>query len=193
MSIAGIAKEVATISVSALVFGDELTPLNITGVAVTVCGEFAHSLYWCRFDAAPYLSPIFSKKKKRTTFLRIGIGLFTHHKYRKRLESDIPLDPHGKPFDPEDDGGLGPGSIALRDGYGITVARHGDGGTAAVRLWYHSPVPHDGYSDTLAMQLEPLLLVGEGTQDENSVIFDSDVDASVSDDDSDAASGSLDP
>lgn len=39
MSIAGIAKEVATISASALLFGDELTPLNITGVAVTVCGK----------------------------------------------------------------------------------------------------------------------------------------------------------
>jgi hypothetical protein len=39
MSIAGIAKEVATISASALVFGDELTPLNITGVLVTVCGK----------------------------------------------------------------------------------------------------------------------------------------------------------
>jgi len=137
MSIAGIAKEVATISASALLFGDELTPLNITGVAVTVC----------------------------------GIGLFTHHKYRKRLESDIPLDPHGQPLDPEDDGGLGPGSIALRDGYDITSAGHGDGGTAA---------------------LEPLLLAEEGTQDEGSVIFDSDVDASTSDDDSDAASGSLD-
>ncbi|KAI0041751.1 TPT-domain-containing protein [Auriscalpium vulgare] len=38
MSIAGIAKEVATITVSAWFFGDELTPLNITGVAITVCG-----------------------------------------------------------------------------------------------------------------------------------------------------------
>jgi solute carrier family 35 protein C2 len=45
MSIAGIAKEVATISVSALLFGDELTPLNITGVAVTICGE----LMWHSF------------------------------------------------------------------------------------------------------------------------------------------------
>ena len=44
MSIAGIAKEVATISASALLFGDELTPLNITGVAVTVCGESTHPL-----------------------------------------------------------------------------------------------------------------------------------------------------
>jgi len=40
MSIAGIAKEVATISVSAWFFGDQLTPLNITGVAITVCGAY---------------------------------------------------------------------------------------------------------------------------------------------------------
>ncbi|KAG1716084.1 hypothetical protein ID866_1056 [Astraeus odoratus] len=38
MSIAGIAKEVSTITVSAWFFGDELTPLNITGVAITTCG-----------------------------------------------------------------------------------------------------------------------------------------------------------
>ncbi|KAH9986747.1 triose-phosphate transporter family-domain-containing protein [Russula compacta] len=99
MSIAGIAKEVATISVSALLFGDELTPLNITGVAVTVC----------------------------------GIGLFTHHNYRKRLESDVPLDPHGQPLDAEGDVGLGRGSIALRDGYGMPSVAHADGGPAAVR------------------------------------------------------------
>ena len=39
MSIAGIAKEVSTITISAWFFGDVLTPLNITGVAVTVCGK----------------------------------------------------------------------------------------------------------------------------------------------------------
>ena len=38
MSIAGIAKEVTTITISAWLFDDELTPLNITGVAITVCG-----------------------------------------------------------------------------------------------------------------------------------------------------------
>lgn len=38
MSIAGIAKEVTTISISAWFFGDQLTPLNIVGVAITVCG-----------------------------------------------------------------------------------------------------------------------------------------------------------
>jgi hypothetical protein len=39
MSIAGIAKEVTTIMVSSMVFGDELTPLNITGVGITIVGE----------------------------------------------------------------------------------------------------------------------------------------------------------
>ncbi|KAG9316194.1 triose-phosphate transporter family-domain-containing protein [Chiua virens] len=38
MSIAGIAKEVSTITISAWFFGDELTPVNITGVVITVCG-----------------------------------------------------------------------------------------------------------------------------------------------------------
>lgn len=38
MSIAGIAKEVTTITVSAWFFGDKLTPLNITGVSITICG-----------------------------------------------------------------------------------------------------------------------------------------------------------
>ncbi|KAH9163933.1 triose phosphate transporter [Lactarius sanguifluus] len=127
MSIAGIAKEVATISVSALLFGDELTPLNITGVAVTVC----------------------------------GIALFTHHKYRKRLESDVPLDPHGRPLDPEDEAELGPGSIALRDDY-RPAPPDSDGGTA----------------------LEPLLPASEGLQANGHILFDSDVDNS---DDSDEA------
>ncbi len=38
MSIAGMAKEVATISVAAWLFGDELTPLNFVGLAITVGG-----------------------------------------------------------------------------------------------------------------------------------------------------------
>ncbi|KAG7090946.1 hypothetical protein E1B28_010017 [Marasmius oreades] len=67
MSIAGIAKEVTTITISAWFFGDQLTPLNITGVAITVC----------------------------------GIVLFTYHKYRKSLESTVPLDGHGNPINLE--------------------------------------------------------------------------------------------
>ncbi|KAG5731801.1 hypothetical protein E4T56_gene1578 [Termitomyces sp. T112] len=38
MSIAGIAKEVTTITISAWFFGDQLTPLNITGASITICG-----------------------------------------------------------------------------------------------------------------------------------------------------------
>lgn len=32
-----------------------------------------------------------------------GIGLFTHHKYRKSLESTVPLDAHGNPILDEDE------------------------------------------------------------------------------------------
>ncbi|KAJ7647562.1 triose-phosphate transporter family-domain-containing protein [Roridomyces roridus] len=69
MSIAGIAKEVTTISISAAVFGDSLTPLNIFGVGITVC----------------------------------GIALFTYHKYRKSLDSTVPLDAHGNPISIDQD------------------------------------------------------------------------------------------
>lgn len=85
MSIAGIAKEVATITISAWFFGDELTPLNITGVAITTCGGLstsscqAHSIYT----------------------LRTGIVLFTYHKYRKSIDSKVSLDAHGNPIEDE--------------------------------------------------------------------------------------------
>jgi solute carrier family 35 protein C2 len=39
MSIAGIFKEVTTLIVSAWIFGDHLTELNIIGVAITIGGE----------------------------------------------------------------------------------------------------------------------------------------------------------
>ena len=70
MSIAGIAKEVTTITISAWFFGDELTPLNITGVGITVC----------------------------------GIALFTYHKYRKSISSEVALDANGNAVLVEDDG-----------------------------------------------------------------------------------------
>ena len=38
MSIAGAAKEVTTLMISSWLFGDELTPLNLTGVVITLCG-----------------------------------------------------------------------------------------------------------------------------------------------------------
>jgi dihydroxyacetone kinase len=44
MSIAGIFKEVTTITVSAWVFGDELTSLNILGVGITTIGASSSNL-----------------------------------------------------------------------------------------------------------------------------------------------------
>jgi solute carrier family 35 protein C2 len=38
MSVAGIFKEVTTISLSAIVFGDRLNEMNIIGVSVTILG-----------------------------------------------------------------------------------------------------------------------------------------------------------
>ncbi|KAJ3532711.1 hypothetical protein NM688_g7383 [Phlebia brevispora] len=72
MSIAGIAKEVSTITLAAWFFGDELTPLNITGVGITVC----------------------------------GISLFTYHKYRRSIDSKLPLDAHGNAIEVVNDDGL---------------------------------------------------------------------------------------
>ncbi|KAG5638798.1 hypothetical protein H0H81_010027 [Sphagnurus paluster] len=83
MSIAGIAKEVTTITISAWFFGDQLTPLNITGVSITICGMV---FFNC-------------------------IILFTYHKYRKSIDSMVPLDGHGNPIPIDDShsaGGDGP-------------------------------------------------------------------------------------
>jgi len=38
MAVSGIFKEVATISASALVFGDQLTALNLIGALIAFCG-----------------------------------------------------------------------------------------------------------------------------------------------------------
>lgn len=39
-SVAGIFKEVAVIFLSMFIFHDQLTPINISGLAVTIFGEF---------------------------------------------------------------------------------------------------------------------------------------------------------
>ncbi|KAG6821020.1 hypothetical protein H0H93_007910 [Arthromyces matolae] len=91
MSIAGIAKEVTTITISAWFFGDQLTPLNITGVSITIC----------------------------------GIILFTYHKYRKSIDSKVPLDAHGNPIMASEELSLGPRSgnryhVELEETRGLT-------------------------------------------------------------------------
>ena len=88
MSIAGIAKEVTTISVSAWFFGDQLSPLNITGAAITVCGAFSRSV----IVRVELLGSGLNK------MIALGICLFTYHKYRKSIDSTVPLDAHGNPI-----------------------------------------------------------------------------------------------
>jgi solute carrier family 35 protein C2 len=91
MSIAGIAKEVSTITISAWTFGDQLTPLNITGVGITVAGTccLSHSNE--------------SMGRARLMYFA-GIALFTYHKYRKSIDSPIPLDAHGNPIPEGEEG-----------------------------------------------------------------------------------------
>ncbi len=43
LSIAGIFKEVVTISAAALVFDDRLTPINISGLVITICAIGAYN------------------------------------------------------------------------------------------------------------------------------------------------------
>lgn len=47
LSVAGVFKEVTTISIASWAFGDEITPINVAGLAVTMIGAtcvLAHSL-----------------------------------------------------------------------------------------------------------------------------------------------------
>jgi len=113
MSIAGIAKEVSTILISSWFFGDKLTLLNAAGVAITVCGMSEY---------------IFGFPDK-LGYMVSGIGLFTHHKYRKSIESKVPLDVHGNPI-AEVDEIVGPsdseGYVYLEERTGLTGARGED-------------------------------------------------------------------
>jgi hypothetical protein len=113
MSIAGIAKEVTTITISAWFFGDELTPLNITGVAITVCGMIS----------LIFLSTTHTNLRHR--FCMGGIALFTYHKYRKSLESTVPLDAHGNPIVIDDDlsGGADSNQVELDETERLTSTR----------------------------------------------------------------------
>ena len=77
MSVAGICKEVTTISISAWVFGDQLTEINIIGVVITVCGRSANTLL-ASADV-------------------VGIATYSWHKYQKSISEPIAIDSHGKP------------------------------------------------------------------------------------------------
>ncbi|KAH7916521.1 triose-phosphate transporter family-domain-containing protein [Hygrophoropsis aurantiaca] len=87
MSIAGIAKEVTTISVSAWVFGDELTPLNITGVAITVCGIalFTYHKYRKSIESPVALDALGNAIQVNRDVPRISIG--SAHEYDFELNT----------------------------------------------------------------------------------------------------------
>ena len=74
MSIAGIAKEATTISIAAFFLGEELTPLNVVGVAITIAGTFEY-MYTLLCCGLIYV---------------LGISLFTFHKYQKSIEGQTP-------------------------------------------------------------------------------------------------------
>lgn len=92
MSIAGIAKEVTTISMASWFFGDRLTPLNIVGVAITVCGAFRPGDF------------LFRRELDIKIYWSLGICLFTFHKYRKSLQSNLSVDARGNPITKEEEG-----------------------------------------------------------------------------------------
>lgn len=105
MSIAGIAKEVTTITISAWFFDDQLTPLNITGVSITICGMYLVAPIRSEFDS----------------ICITGIILFTYHKYRKSIGSKFPLDAHGNPIVTEEDMSLGTeDNVELEESRGLT-------------------------------------------------------------------------
>ena len=115
MSIAGIAKEVFTILISSWFFGDKLTLLNGAGVTITICGMSEYFIW------IPRLSIL-------VTAWVSGIGLFTHHKYRKSIDSKVPLDAHGNPI-AEVDEMVGPddsGLYQLEERTGLTGEPRGE-------------------------------------------------------------------
>ena len=86
-------QEVTTIILSAQVFGDEITPVNMMGVGITSIGVFYY--YLCAVGTITRIYPL-------------GIGLFAYHRYQKSVHSPTPLDTHGDPiageeYDTEED------------------------------------------------------------------------------------------
>lgn len=92
LSIAGIFKEVVTISVSTLVFDDKLTPINISGLFVTIGAICAYN--WIKI------------KKMREEAHTDAHG-------RSHIDSDL-SSPSSSGTDVEDDGGEETGLLAAR-------------------------------------------------------------------------------
>jgi hypothetical protein len=83
----------------------------------------------CRYASVDCWEVLFHELYANPVYTEIA---YTHHKYRKRLESDVALDAHGQPLDPDDEAVLGEEGIALRDQCGPTSGGYTDHGTAVV-------------------------------------------------------------
>lgn len=81
-----------TITLSAWVFGDEITPVNIVGVSITFMGSSDYP----RSRTA---------RTNNNSAGNLGIALFTHHKYQKSVHSTVPLDAHGNPLGSDEEEG----------------------------------------------------------------------------------------
>ncbi len=140
MSIAGIAKEVTTISVSAWVFHDELTALNLVGVSITICGS-----------------------SLRSTFLQFvvdassGIALFTYHKYQKSIQSKEPLPAeHGVPFLDEEYMGVGRGELASGSTTSNSRGSYASDDGEDVRAWSSAFPSIEVTNDDLSYVAQPV-------------------------------------
>ncbi|KAG6897728.1 hypothetical protein C0992_011938 [Termitomyces sp. T32_za158] len=150
MSIAGIAKEVTTITISAWFFDDQLTPLNITGVSITICGMDLVAPIRSEFDSICIIT---------------GIIVFTYHKYRKSIESEFPLDAHGNSIITDEDMGTEGGTryIELEESRGLTsTSRTSDEledepSSNGGRILFSATVGKDGANSPVACHRQEVL------------------------------------
>ena len=93
LSIAGVFKEVSTISISAWVFGDQLTRLNVVGVVIAVCGmsNLCSPAGACSGCLRRRARPRATWSCKGNTDPK-GIALYSFHKYQKSISDP---DEHG--------------------------------------------------------------------------------------------------
>ncbi|WWD01214.1 hypothetical protein V866_008155 [Kwoniella sp. B9012] len=117
LSIAGIFKEVSTISISSWVFGDQLTGLNIIGVVITVCGIALYSYHKYQKSMAstveldaygkPILSddtsPLIGSDSHRYTSTSQNDNEDEHQEIIDRQSAEVPLTQLGKNKETEEE------------------------------------------------------------------------------------------
>ncbi|OCF55819.1 solute carrier family 35, member C2 [Kwoniella mangroviensis CBS 10435] len=117
LSIAGIFKEVSTISISSWVFGDQLTGLNIIGVVITVCGIALYSYHKYQKSMAstveldaygkPILSddtsPLIGSDSHRYTTTPQNDHEHEHQEIIDRQSAEVPLTQLGKNKETEEE------------------------------------------------------------------------------------------